>query len=377
MARTKPFGILLIMTCFALLDHSPGSCGGIAEKEAAAAAAEIQGMFVFGSSLVDNGNNNFLQGSLAKADYLPYGIDFPLGPSGRFTNGKNVIDLLGDQLRLPSYIPAFANPSTKGRSLVHGVNYASGASGILDDTGSLAGHVMSLNEQIRKFEEVTLPELEGELGGGRRESFARYLFVVGSGGNDYSFNYFLRSSGNNVSLEDFTAGLLTTLSGQLKKLYGLGARKFVLMSLYPLGCTPMVLVRRPAEKGCMQNLNMAAHLFNTQLKKLIDELNPQLPASNFVYVNAYKMVRDIIRDPSSEGFMNARSPCCQVSSIAEGGNGVLCKRGGSACGNRSAHVFFDGLHPTEAANAVIARNAYASNRKTVVYPMNVEQLARI
>ena len=77
------------------------------------------------------------------------------------------------------------------------------------------------------------------------------------------------------------------------------------------------------------------------------------------------------------GFMNARSPCCQVSSIAEGGNGVLCKRGGSACGNRSAHVFFDGLHPTEAANAVIARNAYASNRKTVVYPMNVEQLARI
>lgn len=95
-------------------------------------------MFVFGSSLVDNGNNNFLQVSMAKADYSPYGIDFPLGPSGRFTNGKNVIDLLGDKLKLGYYIPPFTNPSTKGTKVVHGVNYASGGSGILDDTGSLA-----------------------------------------------------------------------------------------------------------------------------------------------------------------------------------------------------------------------------------------------
>lgn len=95
-------------------------------------------MFVFGSSLVDNGNNNFLKNSMAKADYLPYGIDFPYGPSGRFTNGKNVIDLLGEYLELPSFVPAFTNPSTKGGRIVHGVNYASGASGILDDTGSIA-----------------------------------------------------------------------------------------------------------------------------------------------------------------------------------------------------------------------------------------------
>ena len=99
--------------------------------------ARIRGMFVFGSSLVDNGNNNFLKNSMAKADFLPYGIDFPYGPSGRFTNGKNVIDLLCDQLKLP-LVPAFTDPSTKGTKIIHGVNYASGASGILDDTGLLA-----------------------------------------------------------------------------------------------------------------------------------------------------------------------------------------------------------------------------------------------
>nr|GMD77992.1 GDSL esterase/lipase At1g29670-like [Ipomoea batatas] len=94
-------------------------------------------MFVFGSSLVDNGNNNNLIDAIAKADYLPYGIDFPGGASGRFTNGKNVIDLLGQHLQIPGYIPPFTHPSTRGPNIVHGVNYASGGSGILDDTGAV------------------------------------------------------------------------------------------------------------------------------------------------------------------------------------------------------------------------------------------------
>ena len=98
---------------------------------------EIKGMFVFGSSLVDNGNNNFLD-TKAKADYLPYGIDFPNGASGRFTNGKNVVDLLGEQLKLPSLIPPFMDPATKGSRIVEGVNHASGSAGVLDDTGSVA-----------------------------------------------------------------------------------------------------------------------------------------------------------------------------------------------------------------------------------------------
>lgn len=91
-------------------------------------------MFVFGSSLVDNGNNNFLNSSGVRADYLPYGVDFPLGPSGRFSNGRNTIDALGDLLHLP-HIPPFADPATSGRAALHGVNFASGGSGILDRTG--------------------------------------------------------------------------------------------------------------------------------------------------------------------------------------------------------------------------------------------------
>jgi hypothetical protein len=42
--------------------------------------------FIFEDSLADNGNNNLLP-TESKADYSPYGVDFPNGPTGRFCNG--------------------------------------------------------------------------------------------------------------------------------------------------------------------------------------------------------------------------------------------------------------------------------------------------
>jgi len=57
--------------------------------------------FIFGDSLVDNGNNNYIV-SLARANYPPYGIDFAGGPSGRFTNGLTTVDVIG---KLPATRP--------------------------------------------------------------------------------------------------------------------------------------------------------------------------------------------------------------------------------------------------------------------------------
>ncbi|CAN6543773.1 unnamed protein product [Malus baccata var. baccata] len=331
------------------------------ERNYHGAAATIEGIFVFGSSLVDNGNNNFLK-STAKADYLPYGIDFPSGlPSGRFTNGKNVIDLLGEQLMLPSFIPPFKDRSTKGSNIVHGVNHASGSSGILDDTGFVGGNiVISLSQQIRDFEEVTLPELEAQLACNSSQSLPRYLFVVGVGGNDYMFNYFLKRSYLQIDLQTFTATLIASLAQKLKKLYILGGRKFVVMSINPLGYSPVV--NRPNYIGSPQALNQAAHLYNTQLRTLLDALKSDMPDFSFALVNTYNIITNIIQNPKSTG-----------------GNGVLCERGGETCENRNRTtiVFFDGLHPTEALNVQIATKAYTSTHEFHVYPINVKQLAQL
>lgn len=56
--------------------------------------ANARAFFVFGDSLVDSGNNNYLVTS-ARADAPPYGIDYPTHrPTGRFSNGLNLPDLI-------------------------------------------------------------------------------------------------------------------------------------------------------------------------------------------------------------------------------------------------------------------------------------------
>lgn len=53
--------------------------------------------FVFGDSLVDAGNNNWLS-TLSKADIPPNGIDFAASggqPTGRYTNGRTIADIVG------------------------------------------------------------------------------------------------------------------------------------------------------------------------------------------------------------------------------------------------------------------------------------------
>ncbi|KAK9205076.1 hypothetical protein WN943_015342 [Citrus x changshan-huyou] len=51
----------------------------------------VPALFIFGDSLIDNGNNNNLP-SFAKANYYPYGIDFNGAPTGRFSNGYTMVD---------------------------------------------------------------------------------------------------------------------------------------------------------------------------------------------------------------------------------------------------------------------------------------------
>lgn len=61
-------------------------------------APQVPCYFIFGDSLSDFGNNNNLL-TLAKVNYRPYGIDFFSSiPTGRFSNGRNKIDIIGNLL---------------------------------------------------------------------------------------------------------------------------------------------------------------------------------------------------------------------------------------------------------------------------------------
>ncbi|TVU07889.1 hypothetical protein EJB05_41264 [Eragrostis curvula] len=355
---------------------------------------QVEGVFVFGSSLVDNGNNNFLKGSgVVRADYLPYGVDFPLGPSGRFSNGRNVIDALGELLQLPGLVPPFADPATRGRAaaLLRGVNFASGGSGILDNTGQ--GGVVSLRQQIVNFEAVTLPDLRAQMHGavsatnGHRikgqDSFqecylSKCLFIVGTGGNDYLLNYFNpRNNGTESKppLSEFTRSLITKLSDHLQRLYSLGARKFVLFSIQPNGCTPVVRAfLNVTGTACIEPVNDAVALFNSELRLLIDGAGARMPAARFAFIDSYRIIKDLLDHPAKHGVKETGRSCCEMS---RGSSGVLCEKEGPICRDRTKYVFFDGLHPTDAVNARIARKGYGSSSPEHAYPINVKQLAML
>uniref|UniRef100_A0A6N2L9X5 Disease resistance R13L4/SHOC-2-like LRR domain-containing protein n=1 Tax=Salix viminalis TaxID=40686 RepID=A0A6N2L9X5_SALVM len=73
----------------------------------------------------------------AKANYHPYGIDFPNGTAGRYTNGRTMVDIIGAVLGFNQFIPPFA--TARGKEILVGVNYASGAAGIRDESGRKQG----------------------------------------------------------------------------------------------------------------------------------------------------------------------------------------------------------------------------------------------
>lgn len=95
----------------------------------------FKGMFIFGDDVVDNGNNNGLLPLFVKSNYMPYGIDFKDGPTGRFTNGKTVVDFVADNLKLP-YPPPVPDFFHQGTNILQGVNLGSSGTGILGITGS-------------------------------------------------------------------------------------------------------------------------------------------------------------------------------------------------------------------------------------------------
>ncbi|CAH2079362.1 unnamed protein product [Thlaspi arvense] len=96
--------------------------------------ANARAFLVFGDSLVDNGNNDFLA-TTARADNYPYGIDYPTHrPTGRFSNGLNIPDLISEHLGQASPLP-YLSPMLKKDKLLIGANFASAGIGILNDTG--------------------------------------------------------------------------------------------------------------------------------------------------------------------------------------------------------------------------------------------------
>ncbi|RAL40388.1 hypothetical protein DM860_006458 [Cuscuta australis] len=368
----------------------------------AAAGQQFDAMFVFGDSLVDAGNNNYLVDSLAKANYVPYGLDFR-GPTGSFSNGKTIVDFLGDLLELP-VLPAYADPSATGKNVLKGINYASAAAGILNETGRtfvltsifsvihslfcnifcflicfihacMQGDRFTFSQQIENFQRTLKYQLQKEM---REEELIGYLnkslVVISIGSNDYVNNYLLPSlysTSYTYNPTNFADLLIEHFSKQLTVLHGLGLRKFLLGGIGPLGCIPNQLATQAAPQGqCVSHVNDMVELFNSRLRDLIDQLNRDLVPSVFVYGNTFLAFSNIITNASTYGFVVKDQGCCGISKLQ-----ITCLPFSVPCPDRTKYIFWDSFHPTQAVNQILAENAY-SGPPSLCYPMNVQELAQ-
>ncbi|KAJ9563432.1 hypothetical protein OSB04_008592 [Centaurea solstitialis] len=332
--------------------------------------------FIFGDSLVDNGNNNGIA-SLARANYLPYGIDFPDGPTGRFSNGKTVVDTVAELLGFNDYIPPYAN--ARGREILGGVNYASAAAGIRDETGQQLGARISFGGQVNNYKN-TVSQVVDILGD--EDSAANYLrqciYSVGLGSNDYLNNYFMPNiyqTSRQYTPEQYATVLIQQYSELIRELYNYGARKLVLNGVGQIGCSPNALAQNSDDGStCVDSINSANQLFNNQLISLVDTLNRDIPDAKFIYINNYAIFQDLINRPQSYGFTVTNAGCCGVGK----NNGqITCLPGQTPCANRNEHLFWDAFHPGEAANVIVGRRSYRAQSSSDAHPMDISQLAQL
>ncbi|KZV57107.1 GDSL esterase/lipase-like [Dorcoceras hygrometricum] len=324
--------------------------------------ALVPAMFIFGDSLIDNGNNNDMP-SFAKANYLPYGIDFNGGPTGRFSNGYTMVDTIAESLGLP-LIPAHSQAS--GDQTRYGVNYASAAAGILDDTGRNFVGRIPFNQQIKNFES-TLDNLGAE-------DLSKCIFFVGVGSNDYLNNYLMPNydTKNRYNAQQYADLLTHQYSQQISRLYNLGARKFVIAGVGLMGCIPSILAQS-RDGSCSQDVNQLVLPFNANTKAMINSLTANLPGSRFVYIDIASMFQDLIANARSYGFSVVNRGCC---GIGRNRGQITCLPFQTPCPDRRRYIFWDAYHPTEAVNVLFGQSAF-NGSPDFVYPINIEQLANL
>ncbi|CAL5397372.1 unnamed protein product [Camellia sinensis] len=325
-------------------------------------------VFNFGDSNSDTGG---LVAGMAEPLEPPNGQIYFKKPSGRFCDGRLIIDFLMDAMDLPflnSYLDSIGLPNFK-----KGCNFAAAGSTILPATASsvspfsfgiqvsqflrFKARVLYLLSKTRKLDKY-LPAVD---------SFDKGLYMFDIGQNDLAGAFYSKS------LDVILASIPTILAefeAGIQKLYDQGARNFWIHNTGPLGCLPQNIARfgsdpsKLDELGCVSSHNQASRLLNLQLHALSKKLQGQYTDANVTYVDIFTIKSNLISNYSRYGFEQPLMACCGYggpplnydSRIACGltkvinGSSVTAK----GCNDSTEYVSWDGIHYTEAANQYVS-----------------------
>ena len=306
----KPLGFTILAASFA--------CG-------AAQAATYPAIYSFGDSLSDVGNA--LIASTIARDPLPLPAFYF---DGRFSNGPNWVDDLAAKLGL-SVSPSLTIPP--------GNDFAFGGA----QTGEtivnppvLGGQPVpiGLTDQVAFFKTVDPSPKPGA------------LYTLDIGANDI-LNALDDVKNGTISSSELTTTFLNqavaNTVGAITGLYNGGMRSLLYYEVPDLSVVPDYKALGPtlsAEAGTL------ALDFNTDVLSDVKALN--LPGLTLFDLPTFSALDQIVANPSAFGFKNVTSPCFS-------GN---FSTAGSVCADPNKFLFWDGEHPTAAADALTANLAF-------------------
>ncbi|KAI9096364.1 hypothetical protein K1719_026083 [Acacia pycnantha] len=314
----------------------------------------VSGIYVFGDSTVDPGNNNFVNTPF-KSNFPPNGRDFPKQiPTGRFTNGKLITDFTASYMGLKELVPPYLDPKLSDKDLITGVSFASAGSGFDPLTPAIT-NVIPIPKQLEYFKGCK-KRLERVLGNKQRvgQHLEEAVFFISTAGtNDFVINYFtLPIRRKSFTLLAYQQFVLQNLIQFIQNLWVEGGRKFLVVGLPPIGCLPIMITLNSdhafLERSCMDKYSSAARNYNLMLQHELRsmQLNMSNSGLKISYIDAYGPLDNMIHAHDSFGFEEVDSGCCGSGYIE---TGLLCNKHSAVCSDPSKYLFWDSIHPSQKA----------------------------
>ncbi|XP_019462353.1 PREDICTED: GDSL esterase/lipase 1-like [Lupinus angustifolius] len=336
-------------------------------------AEEHVALFIFGDSVFDVGNNNYINTTTdMQANFLPYGETFFKYPTGRPSDGRLIPDFIVEYANMP-FIPPHLQPGN--HQYTDGANFASAGAGALAETNQ--GLVIDLKTQLKYFIEIErlVKQKLGDAEGGRLVSKATYLFSIGS--NDYLVPFISNSTMlQKHPIKEYVNMVIGNLTTVIQEIYEKGGRQFGFLNVPPLGCLPVLKALMPADKdGCVEGAMELAQLHNGALRKVLQKLNTQLKGFKYSYMDFYTSYNERMNSPSKYGFKEGNIGCCGGGPYRgfQSCGGKRSVKEYELCENVEEYVIFDAVHPTEKTYQQIAELMWNGDHN-VAGPYNLREL---
>ena len=287
----------------------------------AEAQSRFTGIVVFGTSLSDSGNAFVLTGDAnTPPDFMLNPLLIPSAPYAKgghhFSNGATWVEQLGRSVGLGGSVQAALRSTDSGAT-----NFAVGAARAYDD-----GINFNLSRQVDTFLERS---------GG--VASAQALYVIEMGSNDIRDSFQVYATGGNGG--PILQAALASIAANIQRLYAAGAREFLVWAAPNVGLTPAIRSLGPAAVGLA---TAVAEAFNGGLDQVVAQLSA-LPGTSFARLDAFAILDAIVANAAAFDLTNVTTACV-TPNVAP-----------FTCKPADEFLFWDGIHPTRAGHAILAR----------------------